>query len=215
MNGFMAIVASITMLATTGLFGKSWAAPIGVSKVAAAQYVVDHQTVSLVPMSDTVSASVILTAGHGGGGMHGGGGGMHGGGGGTHASGGGMHGGGGGMHASGGGMHGGGGSFHGGGGSFHGGPMHGGLHNEFHHEHGDFHHEHNDFFFGFGFGYYPYVYPYYYPYYPYGYYPDSSGYSDSNYCPDGYYFDNGYCYPYPNADLGALGSSPDLQVPGY
>jgi hypothetical protein len=189
MRTYMAIIGTIALLATTAAFGKGWAAtPTGRDKITAygypavtetqttwaAQQQTDQQTPNPMLMSAILEAPVVLTAGHGGGGMHSGGGGMHGGGG----------------------------SFHGGGGSFHGGPAHGGFHRDFDsHGHGDFHHGHNDFDFRLGFGLgYPYGYGYYpyqyyspYGYSPYSYYPYGYGY----YYPYGYYYGNPtYSYPY-------------------
>ena len=83
MTRYIAIIASVAMLATTA-FGKIQAAPTGVDRTAAygspanigaqatwaLQYETDHQTTTGILTSATPSASVVLTAGQRGGGMH-------------------------------------------------------------------------------------------------------------------------------------------------
>ena len=175
MKTYLAILASIIMLATTAAFGRARAAPpTGVSQTAvyvspAAQHRIDGKTLNPMQTPATFGAPVVLTAGRGGGGMHGGRGSLH--------------------------------AFQGR--SFGGGSFRGGLHRDFdrgfHRDFDrdfDFHHgrhffiprhrDFDDFNFGFSFGWPYYYYPYgygYYPYwyyYPYGYYPYWDYYPDSS-----------------------------------
>jgi len=179
MRTYMAILASLTILATTA-FGKGWTAPpTGVDKTAAyispadngiqatwaAQYRIDHQTLGPIPTSTAPGATVVLTAGRGGGAMRGGFSGRANVGQGFHAR-----------------------PF--GGRSF---DRDRSFHRDFDRDrflHRDRFFDRDDFFFHGGFGYYPYGSYYYYPYsygysYPYGYYPY------------GYYYGNPwYSYPY-------------------
>lgn len=183
MKTYMAIIAAITILATTAALGQGGAAtPTGVDKITAYGAPANAETqanwavqYAIAQTSATVSAPVVLTDRRGGAGMHRGGSSFHG----KSFQG----------NKS---FHGG--SFHGK--SFHGKPFHGGFHRDsgfqgrkdFHHR---FQNRHNDFNlrlrFGspHSYGYYPYQYSYPYRYYPYGYYPY------------GYYYGNpGYSYPY-------------------
>ena len=94
MRTYMAIIGAIALLATTAALGQGWAAaPTGIDKITAygypavtetqttwvAQQQTDQQTPNPMLMSAILEAPVVLTAGHGGGGMHGGGGSFHGG----------------------------------------------------------------------------------------------------------------------------------------
>ncbi len=86
MSGFMAIIASIMMLATTAFGRVGAAAPTGAEKTAAyvapadngtqatwtAQNGMDHKTLTAMLTSNTPSATTVLTVGRGGGTMHGG-----------------------------------------------------------------------------------------------------------------------------------------------
>jgi len=196
MRTYMAIIAAITMLATTAALGQGGAAaPTGVDKTIAYGYPAanevqiawatqnrtDLKTVNSLQTSATVSAPVVLIDSRGGSGMHRGGGSFRGGS--SHGKS---------FHSQ---------PFHGG--SSHGKSFHGGFHRDFgSHGHHSFHHRNNDFNLRFGFGYNPYrygysPYRYYYPSgsYPYGYYPYGS-YSYGSY-PYGYYYGNPvYSYPY-------------------
>ena len=183
MRTYMAMIASIAMLAATAAFGRSWAVPpTGTDQLLALVSPADNGIGTAIPhrsdqptqnpmqTSAMVSAPLALTAGRAGGGAHGAIGSFHGG------------------------------AFHGR--AFPGEAFHGrAFPGEPFRVHPYYHHEHNHFGLGFGFGYHPYAYGYYpYGYYPYGYYPYGYypyGYYPYGYYPYGYYYGNpGYSYPY-------------------